>query len=109
MLWVGSWAAALLSYLNRAPARRTLANGFVAAVAVFAANVLRNALLFFPEAGLVPAPAWLHPAIGLAAFAAALLPIFAFAHRSRFALRAASPKGHRTSTDRPGCVRTRTR
>ena len=80
MLWVGSWAAALLSYLNEASARRTLANGGVAAIAVFAANVLRNALLFFPEAGRVPAPAWLHPAIGLAAFAAALLPILAFAH-----------------------------
>jgi exosortase/archaeosortase family protein len=80
MLWVGSWAAALLSYLNDASARRTFANGCVAAAAVFAANVLRNALLFFPEAGLLPAPAWLHPAIGLTAFAAALLPIVSFSH-----------------------------
>jgi len=79
MLWVGSWTAALLSYLNDASARRTLANGCVAAVVVFAANVLRNLLLFFPEAGLVPAPDWLHPAIGLAAFAAAIGPILAFA------------------------------
>lgn len=78
MLWVGSWTAALLSYLTDAPARRTLVNGSVAAIVVFLANVLRNVLLFFPEAGLVPAPAWLHPAIGLAAFAAALLPILAF-------------------------------
>lgn len=83
MLWVGSWAAALLSYLDHASARRTLVNGCLAAVAVFAANVLRNALLFFPEAQLVPAPAWLHPAIGLAAFAAALLPILAAATRRR--------------------------
>ncbi len=80
MLWVGSWAAALLSYLNDAPARRTLANGCVAAAAVFAANVLRNALLFFPEAGLWPSPAGLHAGIGLAAFAAALLPIFFLSH-----------------------------
>jgi len=78
MMWVGSWAAALLSYLNDSSARRTLANGGVAAVAVFAANVLRNVLLFFPEAGLLPAPPWLHPATGLAAFAAALLPIVFF-------------------------------
>jgi exosortase/archaeosortase family protein len=78
MLWVGGWTAALLSYLNGASARRTLVNGGVAAIVVFVANVLRNVLLFFPEAGLVPAPAWLHPAIGLAAFAAALLPILAF-------------------------------
>ena len=80
MLWVGSWSAALLSYLNGASARRTLLNGIFAAVVVFAANVLRNVLLFFPEAGLLQAPAWLHAAIGLAAFAAALLPIVAFTH-----------------------------
>jgi exosortase/archaeosortase family protein len=79
MLWVGSWAAALLSYLNDASPRRTLANGCLAALVVFAANVLRNVLLFFPEAGLLPSPAWLHAAIGLAAFAAALAPILAFA------------------------------
>jgi len=105
MLWVGSWAAALLSYLNDASARRTLANGCVAAAAVFVANVLRNALLFFPEAGLVPAPAWLHPAIGLAAFAAALLPILALASRERFALRAS----RRRETERPAIVARRRR
>lgn len=81
MLWVGAWAAALLSYLNDASPRRTLANGAFAALAVFAANVLRNLLLFYPAAGLLPAPAWLHPALGLAAFAAALAPILAFASR----------------------------
>lgn len=81
MLWVGAWAAALLSYLNDASPRRTLVNGAFAALAVFAANVLRNLLLFYPAAGLLPAPAWLHPAIGLAAFAAALAPILAFASR----------------------------
>jgi exosortase/archaeosortase family protein len=78
MLWVGSWAAALLSYLSGASARRTLANGSAAAMLVFAANVLRNAALFFPETGLLSAPSWLHPAIGLVAFAAALLPILVF-------------------------------
>jgi len=105
MLWVGSWAAALLSYLNDASARRTLANGCVAAAAVFVANVLRNALLFFPEAGLVPAPAWLHPAIGLAAFAAALLPILALASRERFALRVS----RRRETEGPAVVARRRR
>lgn len=83
MLWVGSYTAALLSYLNGATARRTLANGLVAAGAVFAANVLRNALLFFPESGLVRAPAWAHDAIGLAAFAAAIVPVVAFVHGRR--------------------------
>jgi exosortase/archaeosortase family protein len=83
MLWVGGYTAALLSYLTGASARRTLANGLVAAGAVFAANVLRNALLFFPESGLVHAPAWAHGAIGLAAFAAAIVPIVAFVHWRR--------------------------
>jgi len=78
MLWVGAWSAALLSYLSGASARRTVINGLFAAAAVFLANVLRNALLFFPEAGLVLASAQLHTMIGLAAFTAALLPLFAF-------------------------------
>ena len=80
MLWVGAWTAALLSYLNDASARRTIVNGGVAAVFVFAANVLRNVLLFFPEARLVPSYAWLHSLIGLAAFAVALSPVLAFAN-----------------------------
>lgn len=83
MLWVGSYTAALLSHLAGAGARRTLVNALVAAVAVFAANVLCNALLFFPESGLVRAPAWAHGAIGLAAFAAAIVPVVAFVHGRR--------------------------
>lgn len=75
MLWVGSYTAALLSYLNGASAPRTLANGAAAALIVFAANVLRNVALFFPEAGLIDAPALTHDAVGLAAFALALMPI----------------------------------
>lgn len=75
MLWVGAYTAALLSYLNGASALRTLGNGAAAAVIVFAANVLRNVALFFPEAGLIEAPSSAHGAIGLAAFALALLPI----------------------------------
>jgi exosortase/archaeosortase family protein len=81
MLWLGSYTAALLSYLDGAGARHTMTNGIVAAAAVFAANVLRNALLFFTEAAIVPAPAWAHDAIGLGAFAFAVIPIVAFAHR----------------------------
>jgi exosortase/archaeosortase family protein len=80
MLWVGSYTAALLSYLNGADARRTLVNGAGAAAIVFAANVLRNVLLFFVEAGLIEAPAGVHDAVGLAAFALAIVPIVAFAH-----------------------------
>ncbi|MCU0950435.1 MAG: archaeosortase/exosortase family protein, partial [Burkholderiaceae bacterium] len=75
MLWVGSYTAALLSYLNGADARRTLLHAVAAAVLVFSANVLRNVALFFPEAGLIALPAAAHDAIGLAAFALALGPV----------------------------------
>ncbi|MCU0938511.1 MAG: archaeosortase/exosortase family protein [Burkholderiaceae bacterium] len=77
MLWVGSYTAALLSYLNGAGARRTLANGVGATAIVFAANLLRNVALFFVEAGLIEAPAAAHDAVGLAAFALAIVPIVA--------------------------------
>ncbi|HEU0204028.1 MAG TPA: archaeosortase/exosortase family protein [Burkholderiaceae bacterium] len=81
MLWVGAYTAALLSYLGHAGAGRTLVNGAFAAAVVFAANVLRNAVLFVTEAGIVQWPAWTHAAIGLAAFALALVPIIHFVRR----------------------------
>jgi exosortase/archaeosortase family protein len=83
MFWMGSYVAALFSHLNGADARRTLLNGGVAALLVLAANVGRNVALFFPEAGLVAWPAWSHDAIGLLAFAAALIPLIAFTQRGR--------------------------
>jgi exosortase/archaeosortase family protein len=73
MLWVGSYTAALLSYLQRATATRTVLNGAAAALLVLAANVARNTALFFPEAGLVHWPAWSHEAIGLGALALAIV------------------------------------
>jgi exosortase/archaeosortase family protein len=84
MLWVGSYTAALLSYLNRASLRRTALNAAFAAVLVLAANILRNTVLFFPEAGLVEWPAWSHEAVGLAAFTFAIVPIIVLAHRRKF-------------------------
>lgn len=90
MLWVGSYTAALLSYLNGAGARRTLLNGAGAAVIVFAANVLRNVALFFVEAGLIDAPAATHDAVGLVAFALAVVPIVALTHW-RIAARITAP------------------
>lgn len=80
MLWVGSFVAALLSFLNGADARRTLVNGMVAAGLVLFANVLRNTVLFFPESGLVHWPDAMHRGVGLAAFALAVMPLVVFAH-----------------------------
>ncbi|MEN6585785.1 MAG: archaeosortase/exosortase family protein [Sulfuricella sp.] len=76
MLWVGLFAAALLSYLYRASTRRTAFNLGVALLLVVAANVLRNALLFFKEAGIVSLPGWTHDALGLLAFGLALWPLY---------------------------------
>jgi exosortase/archaeosortase family protein len=78
MLWLGSYTAALLSYLGRVGARATLVNGTVAAFLVLLANVARNTVLFFPEAGLVDWPAWSHEAVGMTAFVAAIVPLILF-------------------------------
>lgn len=75
MLWVGSYLAALLSWLNRADAKNTLINAMAAGALVLVANVLRNTALFFPEAALVHWPAWSHAAVGLVALALAVIPI----------------------------------
>jgi exosortase/archaeosortase family protein len=84
MLWIGSYTAALLSHLGRATAARTALNAAAAALLVLAANVARNAALFFPEAGLVHWPTWSHEAIGLGALALAIVPIvFMTARRAR--------------------------
>jgi exosortase/archaeosortase family protein len=83
MLWVGSYTAALLSYLQRAASARTALNALAAALLVLAANIARNGALFFPGAGLVHWPAWSHEAIGLAAFALAIVPLVVFIHRTR--------------------------
>lgn len=81
MLWVGSYVAASLSYLNRADVWRTALNAAAAGTLVLAANILRNTALFFPEAGLVRWPAWSHEAVGLAAFAGAIVPLVLFTFR----------------------------
>jgi exosortase/archaeosortase family protein len=81
VLWIGSYTAALLSHLARADGARTATNAVAAALLVLAANVARNAALFFPEAGLVQWPPWSHEAIGLAALALAVVPIVLIASR----------------------------
>ncbi len=75
MLWLGSYVAALLSYLHGADPLATARNGAVAAILVLLANIGRNTVLFFPEAGLVQWPSWSHEVVGLAAFAAAMAPL----------------------------------
>ncbi len=82
MLWVGSYTAALLSWLHRAEGRRTVLNAAAAGALVLVANVFRNTALFFPQSGLVLWPAWSHEAVGLAALALAVVPIVFIASRT---------------------------
>lgn len=76
MLWVGMYAAVLLSYLYRASVRRMSLNLAASSVVVIAGNTVRNAALFIKEAEIVHLPAWTHDAIGLAVFGGIVFLIF---------------------------------
>jgi exosortase/archaeosortase family protein len=76
MLWVGLYAAALMSYLHRASPLRFACNTVAAAGIVVAGNTVRNAALFFKEAGITRLPDWTHDGIGLAIFAASFYLIY---------------------------------
>ena len=75
MLWAGLYLACALGGASALTARRLLAAGVCATLAVVAANALRAAALFQTEAGLVPLPAWAHQSIGVVCFGAAALAI----------------------------------
>jgi exosortase/archaeosortase family protein len=76
MLWVGMYAAALMSYLYRASTLRTAFNLALAAVIMVIGNIVRNAALFFKEAGIVNLPDWTHEGIGLAVFSLMCLAMY---------------------------------
>jgi exosortase/archaeosortase family protein len=68
MLWTGAFLTLVLACFRNLRFGRTLVAGVLAAGMVLAGNVVRTASLFYIESGILPAPAWLHVAIGLAAF-----------------------------------------
>jgi exosortase/archaeosortase family protein len=68
MLWVGVYAAALMSYAYRASTARTVLNLLAATAIMVAGNLVRNSALFFKEVGIVSLPQWTHEAIGLLVF-----------------------------------------
>jgi exosortase/archaeosortase family protein len=75
MLWVGLVAAAAASALARASPGRLMLNLGLAAALVLLGNVIRNALLFFKETGLVLLPGWTHEAVGVVLFVLVLAPV----------------------------------
>jgi len=70
MLWTGFLLVLALAWYRRlSPGRTLLATGG-ALVFIILGNALRAAALFYPEAGIITAPAWAHSAIGVLVFLA---------------------------------------
>ncbi len=76
MLWLSLYLAASFSYLNSAGWRRCAMNLAGSLCIAVLANVLRNILLFYKEAGLLHLPHWTHEAVGLLVFALIVLALF---------------------------------
>lgn len=76
MLWLSLYLAATFSYLNSAGRLRCAGNLAGSLVIAILANVLRNVLLFYKEAGLLHLPHWTHEAIGLLVFGFVVLAMF---------------------------------
>ncbi len=68
MMWSALFLAVCLAAMHRHRAGRTAVILVATVVTVIAANVLRTTSLFFIEAELLSAPAWFHPAAGLAVY-----------------------------------------
>lgn len=75
MLWVGLVMAATASSLSNASPVRVLFHTFLAMVLVLLGNILRSAVLFFKETGIVSLPDWTHEGIGIALFMIVLIPL----------------------------------
>ncbi len=75
MLWHAAVAAMGLAAYHRLPWRATAAVGGLAVVLVIPANIVRATLLVFEETGYWQKSDLLHGGIGLASFAAVLIPL----------------------------------
>ena len=79
MLWTGAWLAATLMCWLELRWLRALALGATALVGVLLANVSRAAAVFYLEADIILAPAWVHDGVGLVVFAALAFVLVALA------------------------------
>jgi exosortase/archaeosortase family protein len=110
MLWLGWYLSALFSYLHTATVIRSVFNLAIASVVVVIANVLRNILLFYKEAGIVQLPHWAHEAIGLLVFALVIPLIYQATAQHGFAqdrTRQAHPERNHRFAIRPKAVKGR--
>ncbi len=75
MLWFGTFLATFLSCLLNFGAFRLLAVLASSFIAIISGNILRASALFYMEGGLIDSPEWMHPAVGVIAFAFTTLAI----------------------------------
>ena len=80
-LWSAGLFTAILASLYHLNWPKSILLGLAALVLVIIANTFRVSLLFFPEAGLVNAPNWLHPFVGVALFAICLIALRLFTQK----------------------------
>jgi len=69
MVWTGGCITLALACAYRMPLRRVMVLGGLGLVMIIAGNILRATALFYVEAGMVSAPAWMHAGVGACAFA----------------------------------------
>ena len=94
MLWFLLFAAAFLAARFRVNGSRTFWLMSVAGGLALLANGVRATVLFFPEAGLVAWPHWMHEATGILLFLPCLAGLMVLARRwGRRAVAVANPSG----------------
>jgi len=80
MLWVGAWLALTLACLYELSTGRTILSAGFSVAAVLVGNIIRAAILFYKEAGIVHWPAWTHEAVGVAIFCVVSGAIFGWVY-----------------------------
>jgi len=83
MLWGGLFLHFFLSAQRDVTNRVALIGYSITVAIVFLGNLLRSFLLFFTESGIVVAPPWVHPLIGLICFAGVVILILSLHEKLR--------------------------
>jgi exosortase len=81
MLWTSCFVAAVLAARMRLSWLRTFSLLALAVVCVVIGNVLRAAVVYFPESGRVEWPDWAHPGVGLLVHGCVLAAVFGISNR----------------------------
>lgn len=101
MLWVGAWLALTLACFYELSTNRTILTAVFSMIAVMAGNILRAAVIFYREAGIVNWPAWTHEAVGVAIFCLVSGAILFWIHLMKWRHRCGQNTSSRLSVSRP--------